>query len=196
MNVKIDLRPDKQAKPKVSVAGFSKYAAILLLLAFVLVSGLTILYGALKSHYMKAEIRQTEIALSRLSIQDAKLSGELKRLKQQEKIYTDALDLLQDELPTVEFLSLLEQNLPVGVWLDSISIQKGSVGLTGNAYGENDVVLFARGLLDSDLVKSVSFPDTRRGKDKDGMPVVDFGFTCQINDMAHLSSKVSGGDGK
>jgi len=194
MNVKIDLSLDRQSKPKTSAAGLSKYVAVMLLLMFVFVSASTMVYGALKSHYMKSEIRSSENAISRLSIQNASLSNELKRLQQQEKIYTDVLDLLQNELPSVEFLSLLEENLPAGVWLNSVKMQGGSVSLTGNAYGENDVVLFARGLLDSELVKSVSFPDTRRGSNEGGMPVVDFGFTCQINDIVHISSQSSGGD--
>lgn len=194
MNVKIDLRPDKQAKPKVSTVGFSKYIAVLLILAFVVVSGLTLVYGALKSHYMKAEILQTEKSISRLTTQNTRIVEELNRLQGQEKIYTDALKLLQDELPTIEFLSLLEQNLPVGVWLNSINIKRGSVSLKGNAYGENDVVLFARGLLESELVMSVSFPDTRRGKEKDGIPMVDFSFTCQIRDIAQIpTSGILGG---
>ena len=194
MNIRIDLRPDKQAKPRVSTIGFSKYIALLLLIAFVAVSGLTLIYGGLKGHYMKAEILQTEKAIARLTTQDSKLTDELKRLQQQEKVYVDALNLLEDELPTIEFLSLLEQNLPAGVWLNSISIKRGSVSLKGNSYGENDVVLFARGLLESDLVTSVSFPDTRRGKEKDGIPMVDFSFSCQIRDIAQVfSSGISGG---
>lgn len=196
MNIRIDLRPDQQAKAKVSTVGLSKYIAVLLILAFVAVSGLTLVYGALKSHYMKAEIQQTEKAISRLTTQNTKLAGELKRLQQQEKVYTDALKLLQDELPTIEFLSLLEQNLPVGVWLSNISIKKGNVSLKGNSYGENDVVLFARGLLESGLVTSVSFPDTRRGKEKDGIPMVDFSFNCQIRDIANTFSTRTAGGGK
>ncbi len=194
MNIRIDLRPDKQAKPKVSAIGLSKYIAVILLLVFVGVSGLTLVYGALKAHYMKAEIQQTEKTIARLTTQNTRLADELKRLQQQEKVYVDALNLLEDELPTIEFLSILEQNLPSGVWLNSISIKMGSVSLKGNSYGENDVVLFARGLLESDLVTSVSFPDTRRGKEKDGIPMVDFSFSCQIRDIAQvLPTGISGG---
>lgn len=193
MNIQIDLRPEKQAKPKVSTAGLSKYVAVLLILAFVAVSGLTLVYGALKSHFMSAEIRQTEKAIARLTTQNTRLVGELKRLQGEEKLYTDALKLLQDELPTLEFLSLLEQNLPVGVWLSSINLGPGAVSLKGNAYAENDVVIFARGLSESDLVTYVSFPDTQRGQERDGIPMVSFSFSCQIRNIASISSRVPGG---
>jgi len=198
MNIKIDLRPEKGPKKTyVSTGGMTQFFAVMLVLAFIAVSGLTLVYAGLKSHYMKAEIQSLENNISRLQTQDARLSEELGRLKAQEKIYTDALALLEAELPSLEFLTSLEQTLPLGVWLESIKISKGSVSLSGKAYEENDVVVFAEGLLATPLVSQVSFPSTSRSKPgQDGVSIVSFSFSCRIMDITQVPSVAVLGGGQ
>jgi len=196
MNIRIDLRPEKGPKKTyVNTGGVSRFFAVLLVLAFVVVSGLTLVYAGLKSHYMQAEIQSLENSITKLQVQDSRLSEELERLKDQEKLYTDALALLEAELPSLEFLASLEQALPLGVWLDSVKISKGSVSLNGKAFEENDVVVFAEGLLATPLVSQVSFPSTSRSKaGNDGTSMVTFSFSCRILDITTVPSMtISGG---
>lgn len=199
MNIKIDLKPEKGPKKTyVNTGGVARFFAILLVVAFVAVSGLTLVYAGLKSHYMKAEIQSLENSISRLQTQDARLTDELGRLKDQEKIYTDALSLLEAELPSLEFLASLEEALPLGVWLESIKISKGSASLSGKAFEENDVVVFAEGLLATPLVSQVSFPSTSRSKPgADGLSVVSFSFSCRTMDITQIPAvSVLGGGHK
>ncbi|SRR6056297_3614165 len=194
MKIKLDLRPEKTPRKTINTGGLSRFIAFIIVFAFIAVSGLTLVYAGLKFHYMKASILSVQNNISRLQTQDTRLSKELDRLKAEENNYNEALKLLESELPTLEFLSLLENALPEGVWLDSMQIKPGNVSLKGRAYGENDVVLFAKALSDSRLVGEVSFPDTSRGRpDADGISVVSFSFSCQIATITDIPVPSRGG---
>jgi len=143
---------------------------------------------------MKSSINTVQNDIDRLQVQDNRLGGELERLQAEENNYREALKLLKSDLPTLEFLALLENAQPEGVWLETIQIKPGTVFLKGKAWEENDVVIFAKALLDNRLVYDVGFPETSRGRPgPDGMSIVDFSFSCQIVSITDIPSRFSGG---
>ena len=65
----------------------------------------------------------------------------------------------------------------------------------GNAYTENDIVTFARGLTNSTVVTYVGLPVTTRSR-KNGHDVVRFSLDCGIRDLQELGELSLKGGGR
>lgn len=116
------------------------------------------------------------------------MNAELKRLQSRMKDYGKALVILQQELPSVEFFSVLEKALPPGVWVEKADIAAGKVSLSGFAFTENDVVSFGRALSDASVIKSVAFPVTSRVRQESGA-TVRFSLDCGLRDIMSIGEK-------
>lgn len=185
MTVRFDLRPRSVIESSSRRIRYQRLIAVILLLAFFLVTGITVVYGAILSSSLKSERVRLEQVVDESQLQNQRLAAQIKTLQSREKIFSGALELLQKELPSLEFLGALEAALPPTVWLDKISIQAGTVKMSGNAYAENDIVTFARGLTASTVVTYVGLPVTTRSR-RDGRDVVRFDLQCGILDLEQL----------
>ena len=185
MTVRFDLRPRSVIESTSRRIRYQRLVAVILLLAFFLVTGITVVYGAILSSSLKSERVRLEQVVEESSVQNQRLTSQIKTLQSREKLFAGALSLLQKELPSLEFLGALEGALPPTVWLDKISIQAGTVKMSGSAYAENDIVTFARGLTASTVVTYVGLPVTTRSR-RDGRDVVRFNLQCGILDLEQL----------
>ncbi len=185
MTVRFDLRPRSVIESSTRKVRYQRVLGVVLLLAFFIVTGVTVAYGVLLSSSLKSERVRLEQVVQESQMQNKRLADQIKSLKQREKIFAGALDLLQNELPSLEFLGALESALPPTVWLDKVSVRTGSVKMSGNAYTENDIVTFARGLTASTVVTYVALPVTTRSR-RNGRDVVRFSLECGILDLEKL----------
>ena len=179
MKIKIDLRPRELVERKKNGVNFALIIVTVIFLSFVAVSGTTFVYGYVTSRSLQAEVSRLNDDIAMLTAQNRRLSNEIARLSLQEKMYGNALALLREELPTLEFLEAVEKALPKGVWISSAAQKQGSAELKGFSYNENDIVVFARGLIDTGVVPNVAFPVTKRTK-LNGTAVVDFSLSCSV----------------
>lgn len=187
MKVKLDLRPRSLVKAQRKRVNAARVLLVSLFLAFLLVGSVTLGLSFLKARGMKAEVAMLNDQVAIQQAQNLKMSNEIKRLAEVEAVYVSALNLLQEELPALEFLNSIETSLPLGVWISSVTISPGKAIIKGNSYVENDVVEFAKGLLDAGVAATVDFPVTARiTKDKESL--VDFTLSCVLRDLADLSS--------
>ncbi|MFP4482466.1 MAG: PilN domain-containing protein [Thermovirgaceae bacterium] len=191
MRVKLDLRPAHYVETAQKRVDWPRIVAAVLVLSFLLVAGVTFGYGLIVSRAMKAERIDLQNRIEQLQLQNIKLGKELDRLKAVEEDYRSALGLLQQELPSLEFLTGLERALPPTVWLETTSVGKGKVSMTGNAFTENDVVDFGRSLMEADVVESVGFPVTSRVT-REGESVISFSLDVQIKDLMELHAESRG----
>lgn len=185
MTVRFDLRPRAVIESTGRRIRYQRVLAVVLLLAFMMVTGGTVIYGAILSSSLRSERVRLEQVVQESQLQNQRLAKEIGKLKVREKIFAGALGLLQKELPSLEFLGALEGALPQAVWLDKVTITAGNVKMSGNAYTENDIVTFARGLTASSVVTYVGLPVTTRSR-RDGRDVVRFNLECGILDLEKL----------
>jgi Tfp pilus assembly protein PilN len=191
MRVKLDLRPAHYVETAQKRIDWARIVAAVLVLSFLLVAGVTFGYGLVVSRALKAERVSLQNRIEQLQMQNVKLGKELDRLKAVEEDYRSALGLLQQELPSLEFLTVLERALPPTVWLETASVGKGKVSMTGNAFTENDVVDFGRSLMEADVVQAVGFPVTSRVT-REGESVIRFSLDVQIKDLMELHVRSAG----
>lgn len=187
MKVKLDLRPRALVAARKKKVNAARVLMVALFLAFVLVGGVTFAMALMKVKGMNAEIAMLNDQVAIQQAQNLKMSNEIKRLAGVEAVYVSALNLLQEELPALEFLNSIETSLPLGVWISSVSISPGKAIIKGNSYVEHDVVEFAKGLLDAGVAERVDFPVTTRIT-KESESLVDFTLSCVLKDLAALSS--------
>lgn len=195
MTLRFDLRPRAVIESSVRRFRYQRVVAAVLLLGFMTVTGVTLISGTLLSSSLKKERVRLEQTVHGSSLQNSRLAKEVQKLKAREKIFAGALDLLQKELPSLEFLGALEGALPQTVWLDKVGITAGHVKMSGNAYTENDIVTFARGLTNSTVVTYVGLPVTTRSR-KNGHDVVRFSLDCGIRDLQELGELSLKGGGR
>jgi cell division protein FtsL len=187
MKVKLDLRPRALVAARKKKVNAARVLMVALFLAFVLVGGVTFAMALMKVKGMNAEIAMLNDQVAIQQAQNLKMSNEIKRLAGVEAVYVSALNLLQEELPALEFLNSIETSLPLGVWVSSVSISPGKAIIKGNSYVEHDVVEFAKGLLDKGVAERVDFPVTTRIT-KESESLVDFTLSCVLKDLAALSA--------
>ena len=186
MSLKLDLRPVDYIESERKPVQLKRTAALVLVVLFVGVSAVTFIYGLVLSRSLRAERMELASNIERMLQQSGKLGTELKK---QQALYQDfgkALVLLQKELPSVEFLGVLERTLPPGVWLQKAGLSPGKAALSGFAYTENDVVSFGRALSEASVVSSVGFPVTTRVRQESGASV-RFSLDCGIRDIMSIA---------
>lgn len=191
MRVKLDLRPAHYIDTARKKVDWARIVAAVLVLSFLLVAGVTFGYGLVVSRAMKAERLALQNRIEQLQFQNVSLGKELNRLKAVEEDYRSALGLLQQELPSLEFLTVLERALPPTVWLETTRVGAGRVAMSGNAFTENDVVDFGRSLMEADVVQSVGFPVTSRVT-REGESVIRFTLDVQIRSLMELHAQSPG----
>lgn len=179
MKVRIDLRPRELVEQKKNGVNIGLIIVTVVFLSFIVVSGTTFVYGYMTSRSLQMQVSRLNDDIAILTAQNRRLSNEIQRLSEQEKMYGNALALLREELPTLEFLEAVEKALPKGVWLSSVTQRERKAEMKGFAYNENDIVVFARGLIDTGVVPNVDFPVTRRTT-LNGAAVVDFSLSCGV----------------
>lgn len=185
MTVKLDLRPRDYVETEKVPLHIGRVAALLIVVLFIGVSSATFFFGLFLSRTLRAERVQLESYMERMQEQGSRMNAELKRLQSQMKDYGKALILLQQELPSIELLSVLERALPAGVWVERTDISAGKVSLSGFAFTENDVVSFGRTLSEASVIESVGFPVTSRVRQENGASV-RFSFDCVIRDIMSI----------
>jgi len=188
MKVKLDLRPAYYKEIAEKKVDWARIVASVLVLSFLLVSGFTFGYGLVVSRSLKSERISLQNRIERLQTQNVSLGKELDRLKAVEEDYRSALGILQQELPSLEFLAVLENALPRTVWLETASVQKGRVAMSGNAFTENDVVDFGRSLMEAPVVRAVGFPVTSRVT-REGESLIRFNLDVGIKDIMELHAE-------
>jgi Tfp pilus assembly protein PilN len=185
MKIALDLRPRSlvESQRKKRSFSFARFFLVLFFLAFLFVGGTTLFLSFMNYRSLDARIAGLEEELALKRAQSARLANELKRLAGIEATHVSALKMLQEEVPALEFLQAMEGALPLGVWMRSVSVVPGRATLQGTAFHENDVVEFAKGLLDVDVVATVDFPTTTRVQ-RENQSLVDFSLSCRLRDFA------------
>ena len=187
MQVLFDLRPASLVQAQNQKVEPLRLLVATFFVAFLLVSMFNIVY--LTTHMMS-----TSQELSALKSEGAALSDQstnydimVADMRSFTERLTNEIGFLNQELPVVEFLSILEGAVPPGVKITNIVVEPGNVRMNGVALVDSGVVDFAERLnrVDS-IVKRVSAPITT--KTAIGRSVrSNFTITCDIKGISEIT---------
>jgi len=137
MKVQFDLRPigmlEKERKQK--SFNLTRTIAVLLLAAFFVTSIGYLVMMTIERLALKDRVIENESIVSVLEREKTGLQTKVTELRAREKVFSDTLNIMQDDLPTIEVLNALETNIDeYGIGLDTLRF------IVGNVAGVNSVV--------------------------------------------------------
>jgi cell division protein FtsB len=174
---------------KKTAFNLTRLLASLLLLFFVGSSVFYIGIMTLKMFSLREEIELKESQVSDLETGRRSLEAEINRLKAQEKVFADTLQIMQDDLPTLEVLNALETCMDYGMGLNSLRLATGQVAVVeATAVTEEQIIQLTDGLTGSGVFSAVTMPTSRRD-DKTGR--VSFTLNLTLLPIGQIKSSVA-----
>ena len=179
MIIEINLLPHREAK---RVAELRQTLAFLVL-GFVLMSGAVYFAHAdiqRQREAVQVSVRQMEADLERYKPQQKKVEG----FKAQRAALASKLDVIrgldQQRTGPVRILDELGARTPERLWLTKLRFKGGSITLDGASTDTGVVADFLRNLNDSTFFKSVDLDNTKRGREMEGVKLVNFTITVEL----------------
>ncbi|MDR1875793.1 MAG: hypothetical protein LBQ90_12375 [Synergistaceae bacterium] len=194
MRVQFDLRPASLLEKERKKSSFNvvRLVAFLLLLFFVLSNGFYIGKMTLELVVLRESVEEKQSEVLNMETQKQGLEGEINRLRAREKVFTDTLRIMQDELPTLEVLWALEDNMPEGMAASRLAFTPpraanapATAVLEATSENERQIIDLTTGLSMSGVFSSVVMP-TSRLDEKTGR--VSFTLNMDLRSMGQIRS--------
>lgn len=159
--IRINLIPTKRKKKAKPMATYLVTAA-LVTIGFIALSFFV-------NTYMSSRIKDLEeksVENKKLLAQLEEKIKEVKNFEAINKKFSDRKKVIEDltegqSLP-VRILDTLSMSLTDGIWITSLSIQKGKVSLSGYGFNNNEIVDFISSMKNTDLFKNVVLQNTTK----------------------------------
>ena len=170
MRVQFDLRTATLLEKERKKTSFNliRTLAILLLFLFFVSSGAYIGLMAWNMVSLIDSVDNKRDEVESMEGQKMALEAEIVRLKGQEAVYASTLKIMQDDLPTIEALNALENNVDYGMRLESVKFAVGQpsgasslLTVEASAATEDQIVQFSDGLTESGVFSQVRMPSSK-----------------------------------
>ena len=179
MIIEINLLPHREAK---RVAELRQTLAFLVLGFVLLAGGVYFMHtdAQRQRESVQMSVRQMQADLDRYKPQQKKVEG----FKTQRAALASKLDVIRglDAKRTgpVRIMDELGQRTPERLWLTKLRFKGGSITLDGASTDTGVVADFLRNLNDSTFFKSVDLNRTKRGREMEGVKLVNFTITVEL----------------
>jgi cell division protein FtsB len=163
MKIRFDLRPKDLMEKEGKKRSFSptRLLVMLLFLLFLSSTGFYFMKTVFAVLDLKDSVEYKQSEVSRLEASRNALEAEIKRLQQREKVFTDTLKIMQDDLPTLELFEALETRAEPGMRIFDLRYAAPQVILNARADTEEQITLFRVELESSGVFSRVSMPISR-----------------------------------
>jgi len=177
MKVQFDLRPagmlEKERKQK--SFNLTRTIALLLVGAFFLSSIGYIVKMSIERVYLQNEVSDKENFVTNLEREKNNLQKQVNDLKAREKVFSDTLKIMQDDLPTIEVLNALETEMDnYGIGFNSLKFVIGRevrgvksptvVEVAGTVASDKQIIDFSDRLRATGVFSDVLLPVTTRNE--------------------------------
>ena len=179
MIIAINLLPHREAR---RVAELRQTLAFLVLGFVLLAGGIYFMHADIQRQRdaVQVSVRQLEADLERYKPQQKKVEG----FKAQRAALASKLDVIRglDRQRTgpVRIMDELGARTPERLWLTKLRFKGGSLVLDGASTDTGVVADFLRNLNDSTFFKSVDLDKTNRGREMEGVKLVNFTITVEL----------------
>jgi len=170
MKVQFDLRPigmlEKERKQK--SFNLTRTIAVLLMAAFFATSIGYLVVMTFQRLALQDTVFENDSIVSSLEAEKTVLQRQVTELRAREKVFSDTLNIMQDDLPTIEVLNALESNIDeYGIGLDTLRFVVGNaagitnvVEVTGLAATDKQIIDYSDRLRASGVFTDVLLPVT------------------------------------
>lgn len=162
MVAKFDFRPERIINPPKPKTRKAFMLILSLFIAFAVFAGYASFMAAVESLSLQSSVFSLQDRADKLEGVRIGLVAEMGRLQKREEAYKLTLAVMNQELPAIEILNAIDRSIPEGITLSGITINAGSVSLSGTANTEEKIVQATRALLDSGVFKVAQVPVANR----------------------------------
>ncbi|MDY9920222.1 MAG: PilN domain-containing protein [Synergistota bacterium] len=165
--------------------GLEHYIIFAIAAAFLLVSAAVILLGSWKLYSLSEDRKALEARRVTVTQNIKLMETELARLDTEAAVIDNKLNFMLDEVPAVEVMTSLDPLIPKGIYLESLTLNKGYAVYKGIALEEEDVTVFVNRLSRAPSTLSIEVPDIKPTKIKN-TNVRSFSIRCAINSIKDI----------
>jgi len=175
--IEINLLPHRESR---RIADLRQSVAVLCLGLVIAGGGIFFVSRSLNGDLERAEImlRQLEAAIEQYKPQEEQVAS----FKSQRKKLENKLDVINGlakaRTGPVRLFAEISTLTPERVWLSKLKTEGGSVTLQGSSLDTGIVADFLRSMNQSDFFTNVDLRKTKRGKEVDGVRLVDFNISA------------------
>lgn len=170
MIVKFDFRPESLINPPVPRTRKLFMLMFSLLLTFLGVAGYASFVAGKDYVSLQNSVTALTTRVAHFDAVKAGLVAEIERLQKREALYVSSLNIMNQELPSIEILHAIDRSLPEGVSLSGLTIKADNVNLSGASGSEENIVRTTRNLLGSGAFSMAQVPVANRtGNNRDGI---------------------------
>ncbi|GHS86681.1 hypothetical protein AGMMS49957_05250 [Synergistales bacterium] len=167
MRVKFDLRPAALIKKEVKRNSFNLLGLVMviLIIAFVGSSGFYLIDMTIRLLSLRDEVYFLNNQVEDLELDKTKLQAEIGRLRNREKTFADTLKIMQDEIPTIEALGAVENNISYGMGLTRLQFTQRAAAtsavMSATANATEQIVGFTDGIQGSGVFSKTDMPTSQ-----------------------------------
>ena len=165
--------------------GLEHYIIFAIAAAFLLVSAAAILLGSWKLYSLSEDRKALEARRVTVTQNIKLMEAELARLDTEAAAIDSRLGYMLDEVPAVEVMTSLDPMIPEGIYLESLTLNKGYAVYKGIALQEENVTDFVNKLAKAPSTLSIEVPDIKPTKIKN-RNVRSFSIRCAINSIQDI----------
>lgn len=189
MKVLFDLRPKHLVQIQETRVDPMRLLTVLLFAVFVLLSSFNIgymLYYMMNASAELSRMRNEEIIVLDNERRIAESLASSRAFRDSIRTYIDFMD---QDIPTVEFLSALEGASPAGLKITTVEMRPGGVMMKGTSLTDQDIIDFGADLGGiRGVVTKVDAPITTHGRLGSRM-ISEFTITCGIGSLSDVAAR-------
>ena len=184
LNLKVGAKYKTTSKKE---QGLEHYIVFSIAAAFLLVSAAVIIFGSWKLYSLSEDRKALEARRANATQSIKLMETELARLDTEAAAIDGKLNYMLEEVPAVEIMTSLDPMIPDGIYLESLTLNKGYAVYKGIALEEEDVTAFVNRLSGAPSTLSIEVPDIKPAKVKN-RNVRTFSIRCAINNIRDIQN--------
>jgi|GEM_PF-3312982 len=188
MQVLFDLRPPHLVALQSRKVDISRVLSVLLFSVFIILS----LYNIGFTTYRYIQTRQELIAAKgdqdQVKEQSVTFTAKIRQMQALKTKIVAYLEFTREELPAVEFMKALEDAIPQGLKISSLSVKPGYVLMVGSALTDTEIISLSSNLGAMNyIVTKVDAPVTTKSA-LGARQIADFRLTCDIRKILDIAA--------
>jgi len=188
MQVLFDLRPPHMITYQSQKVDISRVLSVVLFLIFITIS----IYNVASTTFRYIQTRQELVAArgerDQVRTMSASFAAKIREMQALKTKIVAYLEFTREELPAVEFMKALEDALPAGLKISSLSVRPGSVLMVGSALTDTEIIALSSNLDAMQyIVTKVDAPVTTKSV-LGSRQISDFRLTCDIRKILDIAA--------
>ena len=188
MQVLFDLRPPYLVQMQSQRVDVWRLLSVVFFLMFLILSVFNIGYTAVNLRSVMKELTAQTGEQMSVRDQSVTLAATIKNMQALKTRVVAYLEFTKAELPSVEFMKILEDVVPAGLKISALDVRPGNVRMRGSALGDDEINALVTNLAAMRyIVTKVDAPVTTKSTIGSRL-ISDFTLTCDIRSVLDIAA--------